>query len=325
MDYAAPILRIVRSMSLEDDIRMLVSQAGSVEQLLQAVKGTRIAAYVSSVRSVDDVEEAVRAFHLSMLEKLSFLYSIVPSTFNAYSMLIVAGRLASLIKASVKGEEPPRALPRHPLLRRVSRTLAEAGIRAVRPILIEAGFTNLASYIASAKLEPALIDLYLDLDLANMFGRALIEVGDSRGGEHVCFRLDAIAVRLAGNAALIGTRNVRRLATRSLKTCKLDDGKLREAVEEATIERIGAAIHATPYQAHMSPRLPVAEAAYHAIRKLSRKKLQGSLAHDPTEPGFAAAVLELLELDAEDVTALAIAAFAGLPREVVSDVVSLAG
>ncbi len=322
-DYVAPILRVVRRMSLEEDIRLLASQMASLEQFLQAVRGTRLAARAARLEGVDDVEEAAWGFYADVLAKLAPLESVAPRTYGAYSMLALAPWLARLVRASIAGSEPPRSLPRHPLLRNVARILGEAGVRALPPLLEGHGLRHLALFARSPRLDPAALELAVDLDTLSSFSEALRELGESRGAEHVCYRLDALAVRAAGTAALLESRDARRAVEGSLVTCLASRHRLLEAVEEGAVERVAAALHGTPYHAYLSPRLPPAEAAYHAVRKYSRARLAGSLASDPTEPGHAAAVLELIALDVEDVVALATAAFAGLGRDVVGDVVSL--
>ena len=324
-DYVAPILRIVRAMSLEEDVRMLVGQTASLNQFLQAVRGTRLAARLQQLRGVEDVERAAWGYMMDALLKLKPLEALMPRTYTAYSLLAVSGWLARLVKAGLRGEEPPRDVPQHPLLRRAARVVAEAGVRALPRLLAEHGLSGLAELLRSPRVEEQAVDLALDLDLVEAFAGAAEEAGGSIGWQHACYRLDALAVRVAGNAALLGSRDVARTVSERLRTCLVQRQRLLDVIEEGSLDRIGAALHATPYQQYMPQRLGPVEAAYHAVRKYSRSRLPGSLAYDPTEPGHAVAVLELLALDVEDVVALATAAFAGLPRETVAEVVTVTG
>jgi hypothetical protein len=322
-DYVAPLLRVVRRMSLEDDIRLLASQMANLDQFMQAVRGTRLAAKAHKLQSIDDVEAAAWSYYVDVLLKLRPLEATVPRTYNAYSMLALAHWVSKLIRSAISGLELPRNIPDHPLLRDTARTLAEAGVRALPPILEHYGLTRVAEYARSPRLEVPAVELAVDLDVISLFAAARQELGDSRGVEHVCYRLDALAARAASTAATLDAREVKRMVVEALETCLLPRSRLVEAVEEGVLERIIAAVHGTPYHQHLSPKLAPGEAVYHAVRKYSRTKLPGSLAYDPTEPGHAAAVLELLTLDVEDVVALATIAFAGLGREVALDALSL--
>ncbi len=327
MDYAAPLLRLARAASLEDDVRLLLSQAGSPEQLLSGVKGTRLAAKAARLEGVDDVEEAAWSYLIDILVKLHVLDSIVPAVYRAYTLYAAQHHLLRILRAGLEGVEPPRTLPELPVLQAVSKAVAERGVRGAAPILERQGLVMLASVVKSPRIERELVELASDIDLLKAFAAAVREVGLGAGGEHACYRLDALAVRATGTAiALVeASREAARILKESLEACLIPRQRLLEAIEEQSFDRLTAAIHASPYPYSPSTQLPGVEAVFHAIRRYSRQRLLRSLASDPTEPGHAVAVLELLTLDVEDVVALSAAAFAGLPREALQEVVTVTG
>ncbi len=326
LEYLAPKLRIVRRMSLEEDIKLLSSQASSIEAFVSASRGTRLATRLPSQPSLADIERAAWSYFSDILIKLVDAQYIVPNIYGAYALVYLGGMITRMLSELLEGRELAREeYGKHPLLETVVRVSSEYGIRGLASLFEKHGLNLLARTLRAPRPEKKIVELAVDIELVRKFREALAEVGDEPGREHVCHRLDAFSVRAAANAALLGIRDVQKMVTENIATCYVDVYKLVEGVEEGSIDLVSQAIHMSIYSAYTSSKLPLTEAMYHSTRRLSRQKLARNLATDPASRGHVASVLELLLLDVEDIVVLATAAYAGLPRDLVTELVSITG
>ncbi|MET1100958.1 MAG: hypothetical protein ABWW69_00555 [Pyrodictiaceae archaeon] len=323
MEYLAPLLRLVRSQSLEEDIRLIASEALSLDRFLSTIRGTKLSQFLPSKLSVEDVEKAAWLYYANVLNKLKELSSIAPSIYIAYSMPLIARDLAKTLSALLEGKEvtAEMSVSRHPIVLRAISIGREYGFREVGRVLAKNRLNLLASYLLSPKPETEILDLYVDLEVLRSFAEAWNEYGGEIGAEYLCYRLDAYATRIALNASIIKEQNTIRVVRKNLSTCLVDNYKLLEALEEHAPDRILQVIQTSPYARRA--KIESFDEAYHIIRKYSRSRIMRGLAYDPTIPTHSAAVLELILLDVEDIIALASVAPTGLTREAINEILSL--
>ncbi len=318
-EYAAPLLRIVRSMSLEEDIKLAISEASSPERLVAALRGSKLGSLLSpETRATSDVERAAWRYYYNILLKLHWLNTITPEIYSAYSLPLVLRDLARVIYTSLEGGEvrtDQLAAPEHPIIAIAAKTVSEYGYRGLARILRNKGFEAIGTYLLATRPERRIVDIYLDLELVRAFKKAHDKYEGEMGGEHLCYRLDLYAARAALNALFSGDPEVIRAVERNAATCLIDRNSLLAAIGEASLERMLSVLQSTPYIRGASSRVELMELYCHVIRKYSRSRVYRALAYDPTEPTYAVPVLELILLDVEDIVALSVLANIGGPRE----------
>ncbi len=317
-DYAAPLLRIARSMSLEEDIKLAVGEAQSPERLVAAIRGSKLGALLPSTATLDDVELAAWKYYSSIMDKLAPLYTIAPSIYKAYSLPLILRDIARIVLTIAGGGEVKKeelAAPENRIVSAILRASSEHGYRGLLYSLQRQGFNTLYGYLRTGRPERRLLDLYMDLELVVAFREAVDKYGDSPEAQHLCYRLDLYAARAATSAVFSGDVEAVRALEKTIDTCLINRASLVSAVSEASPERLVAVLQSTPYARGGASRAELMELYCHLIRKYSRARLARSLAYDPTSPGYAAAVLELILLDVEDVIALTVLSNIGGPKE----------
>jgi len=326
-EYMAPLLRIARSLSLEEDIRLAVSEATSPEKLLSALRGSRLGSLLPpTARGSRDVERAAWSYYAEILVKLRELGEIAPQVYAAYSMPLISRDLSIILGAAIEGEEPPReelSAPSHPLVAQAVKIGIEEGSMGLSRLFTARGLSLLGSYLRQVKPDKRIANMYLDLEVLRLFRDAYYLYRGEIGGEHLCYRLDLYAARASGNALLLANPEANKALERELETCLIDRDKLLEAVFEASLERLVPVLQTTPYIAGAASRMDLMELFCHMIRKYSRARIYRNIAYDPTSPGYSIPVLELLLLDVEDVVALSILSQIGGPRELVAHTLSI--
>ncbi|MET1128230.1 MAG: hypothetical protein ABWW70_02830 [Thermoproteota archaeon] len=329
-ERAPPVLIEARTRALEvmHDIASLLGQAGNVSELLMSASGSLLGREVGGeLTSLSQLELAAYKMAARYFAKIaSATTSESMSIANAYSLVAVARDIGLIASLYSQGEEPREeelVAPDDPRVSRFLRVVGEEGLMALPRILRSLGM-EVASAVLEAQPDTPL-QLALDLELLSAFREAYRGFRETPGGQILCGRMDIYALRAAASSSILSRelQQVAELVAKYIDSCLLPRDRLVALMGEADYRSAIQQIAASTYGSVAETSVELVDAFTHRIRKLQRERaIQYSLS-DPLEPWFPAPVMELLLLNAEDVSAIVSGTIAGLTREQIAELVSM--
>ncbi len=328
IDYMVPKARVARLQTLEEDLRMVLSQYTGDERTLEVFRSTKLSRYIEQV-SPSNVEKAAYKYYVEMLDRARrMLPSEGQPIYHAYQVVVVARDLHLAAAAVLRGEPVPEnelVTVGDPLVAKAVELLRERGVTGIAQSLRLLGLETAYAYVkqAGVTLSVADVAVALDLELLDSFRRACSVVRDLPGEAATCSRLDVLSARVALNATSMRlSEKLRRVVAEHLATYKVRERVLAYAVEAGDYDAATRALMDTPY-GRPSEKLPLLEGFTARVRKYSRRMARSAFSAYPLHVGLLAALLELVLLDVEDVTTIAVAAFSRMPRDVLMEMVSV--